>query len=179
VLEHNGHKAVNANKAFAAEMALPAQRSAISLPLGYAIKAATMRDVHAIRRLEILVFPKDAYSYLNLSALLMWPGSGNYKVVTSSDQLVGFVSGTPNLTSQVDWIVTLGVHPDHQNKGLGRCLLQTAENRLSQPRIRLTVRASNAAAMHLYESAGYIFAYLEPRYYNDGEDGIVLQKSRM
>lgn len=138
-----------------------------------------MRDVHAIRRLELVVFPKDAYTFLNLSALLMWPGSANYKAVTNNDQLVGFVSGTPNWTSHMDWIVTLGVHPDHQNKGIGRCLLQTAENGLSQARIRLTVRASNSIAAQLYESAGYTFAYLEPHYYTDGEDGVVLQKNRI
>jgi ribosomal-protein-alanine N-acetyltransferase len=138
-----------------------------------------MRDVHAIRRMELIVFPKDAYSFLNLSALLMWPGSANYKAVNTGDQVVGFVSGTPDWTTHVDWIVTLGVHPDHQNKRLGRRLLQTAENALSQSRIRLTVRASNAAAIHLYESAGYSFAYREPRYYSDGEDGIVLQKNRL
>jgi len=160
-------------------MTLPAEQSVIAIPPGYAVKAATMRDIHIIRRLELVVFPKDAYSYLNLSALLMWPGSANYKAVTTADQLVGFVSGTPNWTSHVDWIVTLGVHPDHQNKGLGRHLLQIAEDSLSQPRVRLTVRASNTAAIHLYESAGYTLAYVEPRYYNDGEDGIVLQKSRM
>ena len=149
-----------------------------AIPLDYAIKPATMRDIHAIRRLELVVFPRDAYSYLNLSALLMWPGSANYKAVTHSDQLVGFVSGTPNWTSHIDWIVTLAVHPDHQNKGLGRKLLEVAERGLAQSRLRLTVRVSNEPAIHLYESSGYSFAYLEPHYYNDGEDGLVLQKIR-
>ena len=160
-------------------MTLPTLSSAIVVPAGYAIKPATMRDVHAIRRLELVVFPKDAYSYLNLSALLMWPGSANYKAVTSTEHLIGFVSGTPNWTSHVDWIVTLAVHPEHQNKGLGRRLLQMAEHGLAQSRLRLTVRASNAPAIHLYQSMGYAFAYLEPRYYHDGEDGLVLQKTHV
>ena len=86
-----------------------------------------MRDVHAIRRLELVVFPKDAYSYLNLSALLVWPGSANFKVTTPNDTLIGFVSGTPNFATHMDWIVTLGVHPDHQGRGVGRQLLDAAE----------------------------------------------------
>ncbi len=65
-------------------------------PGQYTIKPASMRDVHTIRRLELIVFPKDAYSYLNLSALLMWAGAANFKALASDGTLIGFVSGTPN-----------------------------------------------------------------------------------
>ncbi len=144
----------------------------------YQIKAASFRDVHTIRRFEMLVFPKDAYTYLNISTLLMWPGGANYKAVDERGTLIGFVSGTPNYTTRIDWIVTLGVHPDYQNRGLGRRLLQAGENGMTQPHIRLTVRASNAGAIHLYETASYRRCYVEPHYYNDGEDGIVMEKAR-
>jgi len=125
------------------------------------------------------VFPKDAYSYLNLSALLVWPGSANFKVTTPNDTLIGFVSGTPNFATHMDWIVTLGVHPDHQGRGVGRQLLDAAEAYMTQDRIRLTVRESNLAARHLYEVTGYTFAYRESHYYSDGEDGLVLEKIRV
>jgi [ribosomal protein S18]-alanine N-acetyltransferase len=144
----------------------------------YVIRRADLRDVHAIRRLELVVFPKDAYSYLNLTSLLAWPGGANFVAATASGLVVGFVSGTPDFTTHVDWIVTLGVHPDHQSHGLGRRLLEMSEATMTQDRLRLTVRASNDAARHLYESSGYQFAYLESHYYNDGENGIVLEKQR-
>jgi ribosomal-protein-alanine N-acetyltransferase len=145
----------------------------------YDIRPATNSDIFAIRRLEVLVFRRDAYSYLNLTSLLMWPGAANFKAVDIGDrELVGFISGTPNWGTKTDWIVTLGVHPDHQRKHLGRRLLEVAENALSLPYLRLTVRRSNLAAIHLYESAGYSSLYIEPRYYDDGEDGIIMQKTR-
>ena len=144
----------------------------------YRLSPATMRDVHAVRRLELLIFPKDAYSYLNLSTLLVWPGSANYKMTTPDDVLIGFVSGTPNFATHVDWIVTLGVHPEYQGRGYGRQLLNAAESHMTQDRIRLTVRESNRTARHLYETSGYVFAYRETHYYNDGEDGLVLEKIR-
>ncbi len=148
----------------------------------YSIKPATLRDVHAIRRLEVITFPKDAYSYLNLSSLLMWPGGAHFKALVTHlaghDDLVGFVSATPDWGRQLDWIVTLGVHPDHQNHGLGRRLLAAAESAMTQTRIRLTVRASNASAIHLYEVTGYVRSHIEPRYYSDGEDGIIMEKLR-
>jgi ribosomal protein S18 acetylase RimI-like enzyme len=150
----------------------------IEVPEGYSIMPATVRDVHAIRRLEQVVFPIDAYTYLSLTSLLMWPGSANFKASDVNGTLVGFVAGSPTWSTQTDWIVTLGVHPLHQRRGLGIALLQTCEAHLSLPTIALTVRASNEAAIHLYENAGYRRAYVEPRYYNDGEDGVVMEKAR-
>ena len=145
----------------------------------YDIRPATNSDIFAIRRLEVLIFRRDAYSYLNLSSLLLWPGAANFKAVDlGANELVGFVSGTPNWGTKTDWIVTLGVHPDHQRHGLGRRLLDIAENALSLPALRLTVRRSNQPAIQLYERAGYLALYVEPRYYDDGEDGIVMQKKR-
>lgn len=148
------------------------------IPPDYTIKSASMRDIHAIRRLELAVFERDAYSYLNISTLIMWPGGANFKLLDPNGSLVGFVAGSPNYASHIDWIVTLCVHPDHQRRGLGRWLLQTGEDAMSQDRIRLTVRQSNGPAIRLYESAGYARTYIEPRYYNDGEDGIVMEKQR-
>ncbi len=145
----------------------------------YRILQATMRDVHAIRRLEQVVFPLDAYTYLSLTTLLMWPGGANFKAVDAKKgALVGFVAGSPNWSTHIDWIVTLGVHPGHQRQGLGRRLLATCEEHMSQPTLRLTVRASNESAMNLYLLTGYKRVYVEPRYYNDGEDGIVMEKSK-
>jgi ribosomal-protein-alanine N-acetyltransferase len=145
---------------------------------GYSISTATIRDVHAVRRLEQIVFPLDAYTYLSLSSLLMWPGGANFKVVDSHGALAGFVAGSPNWGTETDWIVTLGVHPGHQRRGLGAWLLSTCEQAMTQPTLALTVRASNQPAIQLYERAGYHYAYMEPRYYQDGEDGIVMHKKR-
>jgi ribosomal-protein-alanine N-acetyltransferase len=144
----------------------------------YRVLQASVRDVHAIRRLEQVVFPLDAYTYLSLTTLLMWPGGANFKALDRQGNLVGFVAGSPNWGTHVDWIVTLGVHPDHQRQGLGRRLLAVCEDNLTQPTLRLTVRTGNEAAIHLYETAGYYRLYVEPRYYSDGEDGIVMEKQR-
>ena len=109
----------------------------------YRVVPATIRDVHAIRRLEQVVFPLDAYTYLSLTSLLLWPGGANFKAVTGGDDLIGFVAGSPNWGTHVDWIITLGVHPAHQQRGLGRRLLSICEDNLTQPALRLTVQTSS------------------------------------
>src|SRR5690349_14132595 len=155
-----------------------AHAAMVNVVTEYQISAATVRDVHAIRRLEQVVFPLDAYTYLSLTNLLMWPGGTNFKAVDVHGELVGFVSGSPNWSTHTDWIVTLGVHPRHQRQGLGMLLLRTCEDHMSQPTLALTVRASNQPAIYLYQRAGYQQSYIEPRYYNDGEDGIVMTRQR-
>jgi ribosomal-protein-alanine N-acetyltransferase len=147
-------------------------------PVGFAIRNATLRDLHHVRRLEQVVFGHDAYSYLNLSTLIVWPGAVNLKLLDRAGTIIGFVAGQPNFTTQIDWIITLCVHPNYRGQGLGRWLLANAENGLTFPRLRLTVRVSNNTAIALYDSVGYTRLYVEPHYYNDGEDGMVMEKVR-
>ena len=63
-------------------------------------------------------------------------------------------------------------------RGIARTLLQASEERLQVSRIRLSVRASNQPAISLYSSFGYQQHSIWSRYYSDGEDALILQKSR-
>jgi ribosomal-protein-alanine N-acetyltransferase len=42
--------------------------------------------------------------------------------------------------------------------------------------MKLTVRMSNEPAISLYEKEGYRSVDIWKRYYNDGEDGLVMEK---
>jgi ribosomal protein S18 acetylase RimI-like enzyme len=56
------------------------------------------------------------------------------------------------------WINYLGVDPDHQRKGLGRAIMEEAEQRLraaGAPKINLQVRSTNTAVIAFYRSLGY------------------------
>ena len=43
--------------------------------------------------------------------------------------------------------------------------------------MKLTVRMSNGPAITLYEREGYRSVDIWKRYYNDGEDGLVMEKT--
>ncbi len=56
------------------------------------------------------------------------------------------------------WINYLAVHPDYQNSGFGRRLMEEVEARLRAlgcPKINLQVRSSNAEVIEFYKRIGY------------------------
>jgi ribosomal-protein-alanine N-acetyltransferase len=76
------------------------------------------------------------------------------------------------------WIASIGVRPDYQRRGIGQMLLAVCEDLLGMPRVRLSLRGSNDAALRLYQQAGYARIDTWKRYYRDGEDAIVMEKVR-
>lgn len=75
-------------------------------------------------------------------------------------------------------IINIAVHPDRRREGIARKLIQEAILQ-SQDRgatcATLEVRASNEAAIRLYESFGFVQAGLRKKYYPDNkEDAVVM-----
>ncbi len=139
------------------------------------IETASIRDLAALRRLEHACFEKDAWPLLDLIAVLTWPDVIKLKAV-EDDEMVGFVAGDPRPSEGASWIATIGVDPRYQRRGIGRALLHACEERITLPRVKLTVRMSNQAAISLYEKEGYRSVDIWKKYYNDGEDGLVMEK---
>jgi len=139
------------------------------------IAPASLRDFPALRKLEQACFQKDAWSFLDLIAVLTYPEVVRLKAV-EDDQMVGFIAGDPRPADALAWIATLGVDPRYQRRGIGGALLQACEHSLKQPIVRLTVRMSNQAAISLYTREGYSNAEIWKKYYSDGEDGVVMEK---
>jgi ribosomal-protein-alanine N-acetyltransferase len=139
------------------------------------IQPASLRDLNALRKLEQAVFEKDAWSFLDLMAVLTWPEVIRLKAVQDGE-MVGFVAGDPRPSQDLSWIATIGVDPRYQHRGIGRALLRACEERMKSSRSRLTVRMSNDHAISLYEQEGYRTVDIWKQYYNDGEDGLVMEK---
>ena len=78
--------------------------------------------------------------------------------------LVGVVNGDVVATVMAGyeghrgWINYLAVSPDHQRQGLGRAIMQAAEQRLREsgcPKINLQVRTANQQVIDFYRSLGF------------------------
>lgn len=141
------------------------------------ITPATIRDLNTLRKLGSACFEKDAWPLFDLIAVLTFPDVVRLKAVEDG-QMIGFIAGDPRPSQGFSWIATIGVLPAYQRKGIGRSLLQACEARLKTPRLRLSVRASNQAAMTLYEQEGYRTIDIWRNYYHDGENAIVMEKPR-
>jgi ribosomal-protein-alanine N-acetyltransferase len=141
------------------------------------ILPASLRDLGALHKLEHACFEEDAWSFLDLVAVLTFPDVVRLKAMEDG-QMIGFVAGDPRPAEGLAWIATIGVIPEYRRRGIGRNLLRACEAKLKGSRLRLSVRASNEAAIRLYEREGYRRMDLWRSYYNDGEDAIVMEKER-
>ncbi|WP_300527629.1 ribosomal protein S18-alanine N-acetyltransferase [Maricaulis sp.] len=77
-------------------------------------------------------------------------------------------------------ILTIGVDPRCRKNGVGRALLERAETEARErgvTRVFLEVSDRNSAARALYQRAGYTGAGRRARYYRDGSDALVLEKT--
>ena len=143
----------------------------------YTLHPAGLRDLPGLRRLEHECFPDDAWPLVDLLASLSFPGLVRIKAV-AGEQMIGFVGGDTDHSAKRGWITTLGVTAAWRRHGVARALLAACEAALPLPCIRLCVRRSNQAAQTLYLSSGYHQVETWPRYYQGGEDALVLEKVR-
>jgi len=142
---------------------------------GMAIEPASLRDLNALRQIEKICFPKDAWPLLDLIGVLTYPGVIRLKAVRDR-QMIGFIAGDVRRTEGVAWIATVAVLPEHRGRGIGSALLSACEAKIPLSRIRLCVRPSNEVAIRLYERFGYTKVGEWTRYYNDGESALVMEK---
>lgn len=142
--------------------------------LDYQVLLAGWRDLGALRQLEKICFPEDAWPLLDLIGVLSLPNVIRLKAAADG-QMIGFVAGDKK-SSALGWIATIGVLPEYRRQGVAAALLQECETRLEVTRIRLSVRLGNSGAIQLYENFGYQRVDIWPQYYQDGTDALVFEK---
>lgn len=158
------------------------------------IAPATWRDFREVLAIERVCFVGDSWPWIDVIAALTFPEAVRLKAVTprpsignsqgdsavgsdaNGTRAIGFVFGDRRRSQGLGWIASVGVHPAYQRRGVGAKLLAACERELGTPQFRLTLRPSNTTARRVYDAAGYVEIARLVRYYNDGEDGIVMEK---
>lgn len=96
-------------------------------------------------------------------------------VIEHADEVVAYVNYWC-VADEIE-VIQVATHPGHQRRGHGRRALVHAldEARTTgATRALLEVRPSNTAAVALYESLGFVEVNRREKYYDDGEDALVM-----
>ncbi|WP_435344604.1 ribosomal protein S18-alanine N-acetyltransferase [Haloarchaeobius sp. HRN-SO-5] len=139
------------------------------------IRQAEQADLLAVFRIEKAVFqqpwPFDAFQ--------RFLGEPGFLVATEDGKVTGYVVADciPNHGRPLGHVKDLAVHEKCRGRGIGSRLLARAIATLTSMNatsVKLEVRESNEPALSLYRDFGFEALRRVPRYYDDGEDALVM-----
>ena len=132
------------------------------------IRKITTKDLNGVIELERICFNKyTAYSPRQLRYLITIANS-NCLAETINEKIRGFIIVLYSKGKNVAGIETLNVDPEFRGKGIGRKLINAAEEDMYSKfikKIRLEVSVGNISAIKLYERLGFKKIALIKNYY--------------
>lgn len=132
-------------------------------------------DLPRVADLEQLLFPTDS----PWTVEMFWAelaGRHHYVVIREADEVIGY-AGLAVIDDDEAEVRTIGVHPDHRGRGLGRTLLTDLLEAAGDVRVMLEVRTDNTPARTLYESVGFQTLGIRRNYYRpSGADAFVMER---
>lgn len=139
------------------------------------VREAVDADLLAVFRIEKASFPQP----WPFTAFERFVGEPGFLVAEVGPGVAGYVvaDSMPNHGRPLGHVKDIAVHPDYRGEGIGSLLLDRALGVLAAGgarSVKLEVRESNDAARSLYEEFGFTHRKTVPRYYDDGEDALVL-----
>ena len=145
---------------------------------GPLVREATRADLLDVFRIEKQSFPQP-WPFGAFERFLDCPGFLVADPPDGETGLAGFVVAdtVPNHGRPIGHVKDIAVAPGHRGRGVGTTLLERALGVVAAEgpdRVKLEVRASNDVAIHLYERHGFEVRRTVPRYYDDGEDALVM-----
>ena len=144
---------------------------------GVTVRRAERSDIEALLELE-MGFPGDRMSRSSLVRLLgrdsadVWVAEADGKVM--GDAIVLFRRGFESAR-----LYSMVVNPAYRGRGIARRLLEAAEEGARERGaivMRLEVREDNAAAISLYQAAGYALRGRTADYYEDHSSALRMHK---
>ena len=139
------------------------------------IRQAEQADLLEVFRIERACFPQP----WPFSAFETFVGEPGFLVAVRDLTVQGYVVSdvTPNYGRDIGHVKDIAVAPDARGEGVGRRLLTEALARLAVAGaavVKLEVRETNDVAQSLYRDVGFEPMRRVPRYYEDGEDALLM-----
>lgn len=140
-----------------------------------AVRRAVPEDSSGIAELERLSF-KTPWSEASIRKEIEENELSRFFAAELDGRLCGYAGAWFVAPSEYD-IANVAVHPGYRRRGIGRLLMRAlASSAQSEGAAEMTleVRASNEAAIKLYEEFGFEEEGRRKAYYTDGEDAIIM-----
>jgi ribosomal-protein-alanine N-acetyltransferase len=140
-----------------------------------AVRQAVRADLLEVFRIEQSVFPQP-WPYDAFESFLGEPG---FLVVDLDGEVGGYVvaNTVADRGRTLGHLKDLAVRTDCQGRGLGKLLLRRALGTLRAEgarAVKLEVRETNERAIGLYRRHDFVHRRTIPRYYDDGEDALIM-----
>ncbi|NYT03123.1 MAG: ribosomal protein S18-alanine N-acetyltransferase [Candidatus Methanofastidiosa archaeon] len=100
-----------------------------------------------------------------------------FLVVEKDTEVIGFVIGI--VQKKEGHILVIAIRDDFKRKGIGTFLMKKLIDIYEKKginRLKLEVRVSNIAAISMYKHLGFKITNRLKRYYENGEDGLLLRR---
>ncbi len=118
--------------------------------------------------------PEELYKFLEEEHK-----SDTYILRDENGKMVAYLS-VLNFDAESMEVLNLGVDPDLQGGGLGRKMMNFAEELASEQgkkKIRLVTNVKNDQAVNFYKKIGYVIVKEAENYYGDGETRYIFERS--
>jgi ribosomal-protein-alanine N-acetyltransferase len=146
------------------------------------IEPMTEADVEAALAIDLASFPIDATRTPELREKQLREELGRswarLRVAKEGERIVGYLLSW-HVVDEIH-LLDVAVDPAVRRRGIGRALvddLLAYARARSASKVLLEVRASNAAALALYDRLGFSRVNVRPRYYPDDEDAVEMSLS--
>ncbi|HEX6930470.1 MAG TPA: ribosomal protein S18-alanine N-acetyltransferase [Gammaproteobacteria bacterium] len=143
------------------------------------IRSATVADLDALEALESRCFDSDRLSRRSFRHMIT-QAHADLLVHGNGDAIEGYALVLYHKGTHLARLYSIAVDPDARGRGIGRRLLQAAED-IALERgcvtLRLEIRSDNAAAKALYRDAGYRQFGSYRDYYEDHADALRMEKA--
>ena len=139
------------------------------------IRSAAVSDLDALYELEAVCFEERRFRRDHLLYLLRNPHASTFVYQD------GRVLGSLMLLDEggILRVLSVGVHPAHRRRGIGRRLMAMVEDMARQfgaREVRLEVSTKNGGAIAFYKALGFETVGRLAQYYSWGDDAYVMAK---
>ena len=146
----------------------------------FAVRPVRPHDLDRIEAIEAASFGADAYDRKLFAEYTRICG-GLFLVAQAGTKVIGYsITALPaRWTGKRAELVSVAVDPAYAGKGAAAAMMESTLRRLRRRRVArlgLTVKVTNLRARAFYAKYGFLKLRRLARYYEDGEDGLMLLK---